>query len=56
VSTALNSGVPLALTGSSEIASGFANLTRGILQPAGALAPEPAKRSKLSLDRIASMW
>src|SRR5206468_5771695 len=56
VSTALNSGVPLALTGSSEIASGFANLTRGILQPAGALAPETAKRSKLSLDRIASMW
>jgi len=56
VSTALNSGVPLALTGSSEIASGFANLTRGILQPAGALAPETAKRSKLSIDRIASMW
>jgi pilus assembly protein CpaE len=56
VSTALNSGVPLALTGSSEIASGFANLTRGILQPAGALAPETAKRSRLSLDRIASMW
>jgi pilus assembly protein CpaE len=56
VSTALNSGVPLALTGSSEIASGFANLTRGILQPGGALAPETTKRSKLSLDRIASMW
>jgi pilus assembly protein CpaE len=58
VSTALNSGVPLALTGSSEIASGFANLTRGILQPAGGLAPAPegAKRSRLSLDRIASMW
>jgi pilus assembly protein CpaE len=58
VSTALNSGVPLALTGSSEIASGFANLTRGILQAAGGLAPAPegAKRSRLSLDRIASMW
>jgi pilus assembly protein CpaE len=56
VSTALNSGVPLALSGSSEIASEFANLTRAILQPAGALAPETSKRSRLGLDRLASMW
>ncbi len=57
VSTALNSGVPLALSGSTEIASEFANLTRGILHPAGAMPPpETAKRSRLSLDRIASMW
>jgi len=56
VSTALNSGVPLALSGSSEIASEFANLTRGILQPGGAHAAEAPKRSRLSLDRIASMW
>jgi hypothetical protein len=57
VSTALNSGVPLALSGSTEIASEFQNLTRAILHPGGAPQPqEPAKRSRLGLDRIASMW
>jgi pilus assembly protein CpaE len=57
VSTALNSGVPLALSGSTEIASEFQNLTRAILHPGGApQAQEPAKRSRLGLDRIASMW
>src|SRR5215467_2378938 len=58
VSTALNSGVPLALSGSSEIASEFQNLTRAILHP-GAVpkSQEPGKRGGLlSLDRIASMW
>jgi Flp pilus assembly CpaE family ATPase len=57
VSTALNSGVPLALSGSSEIAGEFAKLTRGILQPGGAHATDSPKRGgRLSLDRIASMW
>jgi pilus assembly protein CpaE len=56
VSTALNSGVPLALSGSSEIAGEFANLTRAILQPAGVPTAEAPKRKGLSLDRIASMW
>ena len=58
VSTALNSGVPLALSGSTEIASEFQNLTRAILHPGGAPQAEaqPAKRSRLGLDRIASMW
>jgi Flp pilus assembly CpaE family ATPase len=56
VSTALNSGVPLALSGSSEIAGEFANLTRAILQPAGVQTADAPQRSRLSLDRIASMW
>jgi len=58
VSTALNSGVPLALSGSSEIATEFQNLTRAILHP-GAVpkSQDPGKRGGLlSLDRIASMW
>src|SRR5205823_13048449 len=43
VSTALNSGVPLALTGASDIASQFDHFTRQILDPgAEAPAPQPA--------------
>jgi pilus assembly protein CpaE len=57
VSTALNSGVPLALTGDSEIAEQFDNFTRRIIEPEGAAAPAPgAKRGRLSIDRLASMW
>ncbi len=56
VSTALNSGVPLALSGSSDIAEEFASFTQGILQPAGAAPAQPAKRGGLSLNRLASMW
>src|SRR5207245_133952 len=45
VSTALNSGVPLALTGASDIASQFDHFTRQILDPgAEAPAPQPARR------------
>jgi pilus assembly protein CpaE len=58
VSTALNSGVPLALTGNSDIATQFDHFTRQILEPgAVAPAPAPAKR-KLpgGLERIASIW
>ncbi len=61
VSTALNSGVPLALTGDSDIASQFDHFTRHILEP-GAPAPAVplARRKMLGLDRltagIASIW
>jgi len=58
VSTALNSGVPLSLTGNTEIASQFDAFTRHIINPAaGSEAPAPAKRaSKMGLERIASLW
>ena len=58
VSTALNSGVPLALSGDSEIATEFNHFTRLLVEPAANEAPAatPAKRGLLNLDRIASMW
>jgi pilus assembly protein CpaE len=58
VSTALNSGVPLALSGDSDIAAHFNQFTRSLLDQGGtsaAVAPAP-KKSALSLDRLASMW
>jgi pilus assembly protein CpaE len=57
VSTALNSGVPLALTGNSDIAAQFDHFTRQILEP-GAVAPEPqpARRRLPGLERLASIW
>jgi pilus assembly protein CpaE len=56
VSTALNSGVPLSLSGSTDIAGDFANFTKGILQ-ADAVAPAQSGRpGRLSLSRLASMW
>jgi pilus assembly protein CpaE len=61
VSTALNSGVPLALTGDSDIATQFDHFTRQILEPGAAMpAAEPARRRLPGLDRltagIASVW
>jgi pilus assembly protein CpaE len=56
VSTALNSGVPLALTGDSDIATQFDSFTRQIVEPEVAAPPQGAKRSRLGLDRLASMW
>ena len=58
VSAALNSGVPLALTGNSDMATQFDRFTRRILEPgaedANGLAP---KRGLLGgLDRLASIW
>jgi pilus assembly protein CpaE len=45
VSTALNSGVPLALTNHSEIAEQFGSFTRQLVSPAeAAAAPAPEKR------------
>jgi len=55
VSTALNSGVPLALTGNTDIAAQFDGFTRRMLD----LAVDPAsvdRRSTLGLQRLASMW
>jgi Flp pilus assembly CpaE family ATPase len=58
VSTALNSGVPLALSGDSDIATHFDRFTRSVLDPSGASAPAATtkKKSALGLDRIASLW
>ena len=56
VSTALNSGVPLSLSGSTDIAAEFASFTKSILQPDAAASVQPAKRTGLGLSRLASMW
>ena len=56
MSTALNSGVPLALTNNSEIASQFDSFTRQLLEPdADAEAAAGAKR-RAFLERLASIW
>ncbi|MGE5246235.1 MAG: AAA family ATPase [Betaproteobacteria bacterium] len=56
VSTALNSGVPLALAGNSDMASQFDRFTRGLLDSSGGTSAEPTKRGLLGFDRIASIW
>ncbi len=57
VSTALNSGVPLALAGNSDMAAQFAHFTRLILDPAtDAAAAQPSKRNLLGLQKLASIW
>jgi len=57
VSTALNSGVPLALTGNSEIAAQFDRFTRRVLETGGdAPAAPTAKRGVLGLEKLASIW
>ena len=58
VSTALNSGVPLALAGSSEIATQFDQFTRRLLDPnaQSGPTPPPPKRGILGLEKIASLW
>jgi len=59
VSTALNSGVPLALTGNSDIAAQFDHFTRQILDPEGGVqSSQPAGKRKLpgGLERLASIW
>ena len=58
VSTALNSGVPLALAGSSDIAAQFDRFTRAILDPASPPTTTEAPKGRLpgGLQRIASIW
>jgi len=58
VSAALNSGVPLALTGNSEMASQFDRFTRKIIDPDGEVVDmtQAAKRVPLGLKSIASIW
>ncbi len=58
VSTALNSGVPLALSGASDIATQFDSFTRRILDQNAevAAAPGGSKRGVLGLEKIASLW
>ncbi len=58
VSAALNSGVPLALAGNSDMASQFDRFTRQILDPSAEESGTPEqKKSRLGgLDRLASMW
>jgi len=58
VSTALNSGVPVALTGNSGIAEQFDRFTRRLLDPSGdpPQAAAPSRLGALGLERIASLW
>jgi pilus assembly protein CpaE len=59
VSTALNSGVPVALSGDSEIAKQFDKFTRSIFDSTTIETPAPAAsptRTLLGLGRIASSW
>jgi Flp pilus assembly CpaE family ATPase len=59
VSTALNSGVPLATAGNSELASQFDSFARRLLDPTAVVeAAAPVKRGPLplGLQRLASMW
>ncbi len=54
VSTALNSGVPLALSGSSAIAEQFDSFTRRILEMDSTSPGE--KPSRFGLEKLASLW
>jgi pilus assembly protein CpaE len=57
VSAALNSGVPLAMVGNSELATQFDQFTRRVLDPNSDTSTSPApKRSMLGLEKIASIW
>ncbi len=57
VSAALNSGVPLAMVGNSELAAQFDLFTRRVIDPDSQPAAPPApKRNILGLDKIASIW
>lgn len=58
VSTALNSGVPLALTGDSDIATQFDAFVRGMVDPTGEADSTTQQKSRglLGLEKIASLW
>jgi len=57
VSTALNSGVPLALTGNTDLAAQFDGFTRRILDDDDVAPVEaPVKKTAMGLNRLASIW
>lgn len=57
VSAALNAGVPLTLSGSSEMATQFDHFARQLVDQVVPMAPvEAAKRSLLGFEKIASLW
>ena len=57
VSGALNSGVPLALTGSTPLAAQFDSFTRRMLEAEGSVATDAAPGTGVvSLSRLASIW
>jgi Flp pilus assembly CpaE family ATPase len=57
VSGALNSGVPLALSGNNTLATQFDNFTRRMLDAeGGAAADAAAQTGMISLSRLASIW
>ena len=57
VSAALNSGVPLALTGNTPLAAQFDSFTRRMLDAEGVSpADAPATAGPISLSRLASIW
>jgi pilus assembly protein CpaE len=57
VSEALNSGVPLAQAGNSELAAQFDQFTRRVLDPGAEFTvASPQKRQLLGLEKLASLW
>jgi pilus assembly protein CpaE len=57
VSGALNSGVPLALTGSTPLAAQFDSFTRRMLEAEGTVASDASPGTGvISLSRLASIW
>lgn len=56
VSAALNSGVPLALTGNTPLAAQFDSFTRRILESTGVAPAEAQQANSVSLSRLASIW
>jgi pilus assembly protein CpaE len=56
VSTALNSGVPLALTGKTDLASQFDRFSRDLLGPDREEPATPGNKKVASLGRVGWMW
>lgn len=57
VSEALNSGIPLAQAGNSELAMQFDQFTRRVLNPSVEFTTAaPQKRNLLGLEKLASLW
>ena len=56
VSAALNSGVPLALTGNTPLAAQFDSFTRRMLESEGVAPTEAQQANSVSLSRLASIW